>query len=69
MRLLQILLNDRPLEVEDDIDVLTLLESKGFNPNRSVVELNDERVAKREWSETKLKSNDKVVIIRIVSGG
>ena len=66
---MKITLNGKIDEMEENMDIYSMLKSKGYNPARVVVQLNDENVAKRDWKNVTIKENDTIEIISIISGG
>ena len=66
---MNVIVNGKPEILEQEISVLSLVQSKGFNPARVVVELNDEILKPKDWENETLKENDTLEIIKIVSGG
>ncbi len=53
----------RPMTVREMVNV------KGWNPDKIVVELNREIVGKEAWTDLALKENDKMEILSFVGGG
>ncbi|WP_414526512.1 sulfur carrier protein ThiS [Nodularia chucula] len=46
-----------------------LLQQLGFNPRLIAVEYNGDILHRQFWSETKVKSGDRLEIVTIVGGG
>ena len=53
----------RPMTVREMVNV------KGWNPDKIVVELNREIVGKEAWTDLALKENDTMEILSFVGGG
>lgn len=66
---MNVIVNGKQEILEQEISVLSLVQLKGFNPARVVVELNDEILKPKDWENETLKENDTLEIIKIVSGG
>ena len=61
-------INGKTREVDDGLNVLTLLESLGFGNKPVVVELNAEALSPSEF-ERRLNDGDKLELITIAAGG
>ena len=66
---MQITLNGKKLEVEQGTKLLELLEQKGLEPERVVIEYNYDILKKENWESTVLKENDNLEVLRFVGGG
>ncbi len=68
---MRIIVNGKPLEVEEDISLLALLEKNRIEvrPVGLAVAVNEEIVPKSKYAEYKLKEGDRVEIVNIVGGG
>ncbi|MDD2404271.1 MAG: sulfur carrier protein ThiS [Victivallaceae bacterium] len=66
---MDIYFNDEPAVVADGISLYDFLISTGVNPERTVIELNDELVERAAWKETLLAENDRVLAVTFVGGG
>ncbi|WPM32553.1 sulfur carrier protein ThiS [Hydrogenobacter sp. T-2] len=68
---MRIIVNGKPLEVEEDISLLALLEKNRIEvrPVGLAVAVNEEIVPKSRYAEYKLKEGDRVEIVNIVGGG
>lgn len=65
----EIQLNGSTEEVADGITVAALLEKKGVNPKRVVVELNRRILQREEFGSSLLGAGDVVEIVTFVGGG
>ncbi len=64
-----VFLNNKELQVEQSVSIVTLLESQAIVTQGVAVAVNN-RVVKRElWAESMLSENDKVTVIVATFGG
>jgi sulfur carrier protein len=63
-----LIINGAP-RTTDASNLAQLIESLGMKADRVAVELNLEIVPRGQWSETALKSGDKLEIVHFVGGG
>ena len=61
--------NGKAVEMQSDSTVADLLESMGLAPVRVAVEINEELVPRRTFSETIVRSQDCIEIVTFVGGG
>lgn len=54
---------------EENINLMELIKTKGFNFERIAVEVNGKIVKRGSYEEVKLKNSDKVEIVCFVGGG
>ena len=66
---MQILLNGKPLELEDKINVKDLLEQKGYEGKIVAVACNGEFIPRGSYTETMIQNNDKIEIVAPMQGG
>ncbi|WP_058485750.1 sulfur carrier protein ThiS [Defluviitalea phaphyphila] len=66
---MKIILNGKKENVQENITLMDLILSKNLNPDTIVVEYNLNIVKKEEWSNTFLKENDSIEVLRFVGGG
>lgn len=66
---MKITLNGKPHSIEEGTHVLKLLEDIGLAGKPVVVELNQEAVIPKSFSETPVHDGDKVEIITLAAGG
>lgn len=68
---MRLIVNGKPLEVEENISLLSLLERSGIKvaPVGIAVAVNEEIVPKSKYAEYRLKEGDRVEIVNIVGGG
>lgn len=62
---MKIILNGKEENIKESTTTLELIESKGLNPNKVIVELNGEILQ----TESPLNNGDKVELIHMVGGG
>lgn len=66
---MKILFNGKEIMTEDGMTIASLLEQRQLKPETVIVELNYELVKKEKWSDTPLKENDSIEVLRFVGGG
>lgn len=66
---MQVTLNHKILQVDDAIDLASLLEQQGLGGKHVAVAVNQTIVRRELWETTKLKSNDSILIIGAIKGG
>lgn len=66
---LNIILNGESATVEPGTTVYELIESRGLDPNKVIVELNLNILKLEEWQGTVLNENDNLEVLRFVGGG
>ena len=66
---MQIMLNDKPLQVSANSTVSHLLQQQQLKPEGLAVAINNIVIAKRQWNEQQLQHNDCVSLFHIVTGG
>lgn len=54
---------------EENINLMELIKTKGFNFERIAVEVNGKIIKRGSYEEVKLKNGDKVEIVCFVGGG
>ncbi len=64
-----ILLNGKKTEIGEDKTLKELINEKGLEPDRIVVEYNYQVLKQDEWEKTILKENDNLEVLRFVGGG
>ena len=65
----EIQLNGNREEVAEGTTVAALLENKGVNPKRVVVELNRRILPREEFGSARLGAGDVVEVVTFVGGG
>lgn len=63
------LVNGKALDIPSGITIQQLLEKLGICPEKVVVEVNREIIAKENYKEMLLHEGDKVEIVSFVGGG
>jgi sulfur carrier protein len=66
---MNIILNGQKTELEKAISLVELLESKGIEHDKVIVEYNFDILMRDDWSNTVLKENDNIEVLRFVGGG
>ena len=66
---MNIILNGKKTELEKTVTLIELLESKGIEPERVIVEYNFDILMRDDWINTVLKENDNVEVLKFVGGG
>ena len=61
--------NGKPREVDDGITIADLLIEYGWRPEWVVVEYNGEPLERARYPNVRLRSGDKLEIVRAVAGG
>lgn len=67
--MLNIILNGKKTELEVAMTVAELLEFKGIELERVIVEYNYDILVKDDWKTTLLNEDDNVEVLRFVGGG
>ncbi len=66
---MQIIVNGKPLDVREGMNIRDLLVELGVQTRGTAVEVNREIVPKTTHAERHLEEGDRVEIIRMVGGG
>ncbi len=67
---MKIFVNDEKKEVKEGLFLSELISSlPNINQNGIALALNNNVINKKKWENTKLKSHDKIIIIRATKGG
>jgi len=69
VRSLNIILNGKKTEIEKPVTIMELLESKGIDHEKVIIEYNYDILIRDDWSKTVLKENDVIEVLRFVGGG
>ena len=64
-----IVVNGKTEQIEKEASLLDFLASKSLDPEKVVVELNLDIIAKENLKDIMLKENDSLEILRFVGGG
>jgi sulfur carrier protein len=68
-KLKHFLLNGQEYSAECDLTILEVIEYFNYNTSLLVLEYNNLICNKKNWSNTFIKTNDKIEIVTIVGGG
>jgi sulfur carrier protein len=68
-KLKHFLLNGQEYSTECDLTILELIQYFNYNTSLLVLEYNNLICNKKSWSNTFIKTNDKIEIVTIVGGG
>ncbi|HOP99280.1 sulfur carrier protein ThiS [Acetivibrio clariflavus] len=66
---MNIILNGKNTELEKPVTLLELLELKGIDHEKVIIEYNYDILMRDDWNKTVLKENDNVEVLRFVGGG
>jgi sulfur carrier protein len=66
---MEIIINGRPTDVPDGVDLAALIERLELANRRLAVEVNEELVPRSRFAEHRLAPTDRVEIIHAVGGG
>ncbi|MDH5649219.1 MAG: sulfur carrier protein ThiS [Gammaproteobacteria bacterium] len=55
--------------INDSLTVDALLENLGYAGKRVAVEVNQEIIPRSQYTQTQLKDNDRVEVVRAIGGG
>ena len=67
---MKIFVNGKETELKNGNKLFSLLQILSVEEKRGIaVALNDEVIQKKNWNETELKPNDKILIIQAAQGG
>ena len=66
---MNIILNGKKTEIEKPFTIMELLESKGIDHEKVIIEYNYDILIRDDWSKTVLKENDVIEVLRFVGGG
>lgn len=66
---MQITVNGKPESIDDDYTVADLLQRLGVEPIRVAVELNEEIVPRKTYSQTSIQQGDQIEVVTFVGGG
>jgi thiamine biosynthesis protein ThiS len=64
-----IVLNGKNSQIDENITIQQLLDSMGLSDKRLAVEINQQIIARSEFSSHRLKEQDKVEIVQAIGGG
>jgi len=66
---LNIELNGESKQLENGLDILSMVRSLGLDPGWVVIEHNLNALDRRQWADTRLSDGDQVEIVRFMGGG
>jgi sulfur carrier protein len=66
---IELIVNGKPVELEQPTPLLSYLDMLGVNPRTVAVEYNGEIIDRSSFASTTLREGDKVEIVRMVGGG
>ena len=66
---MQVTINGKPEEVRGELSITELLEQRDVKPVRVAVELNEDVVPRKAFSNTTLSDGDRIEIVTFVGGG
>jgi len=66
---MQVKINGKAAELPENSSILDLLQARKLPQDVVIIELNGEIINKGKWENLKLKPDDSLEMIRIISGG
>ena len=66
---MNIYFNDKPILATVGINMIDFLLTLGINPEHTIIELNDELIERKSWTETILADKDRILAMTFVGGG
>ena len=66
---MDIIVNGRTTQVDEDVDVAQMLEQLGFGGKLVAVELNYEIVPRERYAKHRLREGDQLEIVQAIGGG
>jgi thiamine biosynthesis protein ThiS len=66
---MKLIVNKKPIEIENTINIYQLLELLNVNPNHCAVSVGNKVIKKSQWSQTQLNNDDEITIINATCGG
>ncbi|CUH92972.1 sulfur carrier protein ThiS [Herbinix luporum] len=66
---MKVRINGREEIIDEEMTILSLLNSKGINPSMVVVEYNYEIPDKEKWDSILINGGDNIEIIKFIGGG
>lgn len=66
---MNITLNGKKAEFEKPVTLIELLELKGLEQEKVIIEYNYDILMRDDWKTTVLKENDNIEVLRFVGGG
>jgi thiamine biosynthesis protein ThiS len=66
---MQVTINGKPENVRAELSITELLEQRHVKPVRVAVELNEDVVPRKDFSNTTLSDGDRIEIVTFVGGG
>ncbi len=66
---MQVTINGKHEEVRGELSITELLEQRNVKPVRVAVELNEDVVPRKAFSNTTLSDGDRIEIVTFVGGG
>ena len=64
-----IFINGEARELDDGLNVATMLDALELPKQRVAIELNRQVIRKQEWESTKVSDNDRIEVVHFVGGG
>lgn len=66
---MNIILNGKKIELEKPMTIIELLELKGIEHEKVIIEYNYDILMREDWKNTILKEEDVIEVLRFVGGG
>ena len=64
-----VIVNGEQRDIEEGMNLFSLIESFGLNPKATAVQHNDDIIRREDLSSSTLQDGDIVELIRVVGGG
>jgi thiamine biosynthesis protein ThiS len=64
-----IIVNGKQQDIVNNLSVLDFINSMKLNPAKIIIEMNRQIISKTNFESVKLKENDSLEILSLVSGG
>ncbi|MBM7622482.1 sulfur carrier protein ThiS [Sporohalobacter salinus] len=66
---MKIILNGEEKELTSEIPLINFLTDQNLDPDKLVIEYNQEIIQQKEWSSIILTAGDKLEVLKFVGGG
>ena len=64
-----IFINGEARELDDGLNVATILDALELPKQRVAIELNRQVIRKQKWDSTRIADNDRIEVVHFVGGG
>ena len=66
---MKVVINGKEKQIDEKLTILNLLNEFNLKPKVTVVEINKEIINRSNFSQIKIKKNDRIELIRFMGGG